>query len=179
MQILTPNLRLLPDTLQRQTALLDGAAVFETAFGVRVAAGMADFFQDMSRERLAVNFSACESTAWVPGFAIEHREDNTLIGLCGFKGPPDSERTVEIGYGVASEYRGRGFATEAVQAVAAHSFGTGRIAIVRAHTLPESNASTHVLQKCGFEKTGDVIDPDDPANGIVWRWEIHAASLIA
>ena len=178
MHILTPNLRLVPDTSQRQTALLDGADVFETAFGVRVALGITDFFQDVSRERLAAIFSACAGAGWFPGFAIEHQDDNTLIGFCGFKGPPDSERTVEIGYGLAPGYRGRGFASEAVRTVAGYCFETGRIAVVRAHTLPEPNASTHVLRKCGFQNIGDVIDPDDPENGLVWRWEKREASSV-
>ncbi len=37
-----------------------------------------------------------------------------------------------------------------------------------AHTLPAPNASTRVLAKCGFERTGEVEDPED---GLVWRWE--------
>jgi|SRR6267378_2525891 len=37
-----------------------------------------------------------------------------------------------------------------------------------AHTLPLSNPSTRVLQKCGFRHIGAVVDPED---GPVWRWE--------
>jgi ribosomal-protein-alanine N-acetyltransferase len=40
--------------------------------------------------------------------------------------------------------------------------------VVRAHTLPNPNASTRVLTKCGFHRVGEVIDPED---GLVWRWE--------
>ncbi len=36
-----------------------------------------------------------------------------------------------------------------------------------AHTLPERNASTRVLEKIGMRRIGDVIDPED---GPVWRW---------
>jgi [ribosomal protein S5]-alanine N-acetyltransferase len=48
------------------------------------------------------------------------------------------------------------------------------VRIVRAHTLPERNASTRVLEKCGFEFTGEVVDPED---GPVWRWERPPANL--
>lgn len=34
--------------------------------------------------------------------------------------------------------------------------------------LPETNASTHVLNTCGFEFMDRVVDPED---GTVWRWE--------
>jgi RimJ/RimL family protein N-acetyltransferase len=40
--------------------------------------------------------------------------------------------------------------------------------LIRAHTLPEMNASCRVLEKAGFKRLGEVIDPED---GLVWRWE--------
>src|SRR5439155_10901664 len=108
------------------------------------------------------------------GFAIEHAADNTLIGFCSYKGPPDAEHAVEIAYGIAPSYRCRGFAGEAAAALVVHAFATGRVRIVRAHTLPEPNASTHVLTRCGFANVGEVIDPED---GLVWRWEKRAPTL--
>lgn len=41
------------------------------------------------------------------------------------------------------------------------------VARVVAHTLPIENASSRVLRHCGFERIGEVIDPED---GLVWRW---------
>jgi RimJ/RimL family protein N-acetyltransferase len=52
-----------------------------------------------------------------------------------------------------------------------------RVSLVCAHTLPEANASTRVLTRCGFRRIGEVIDPED---GLVWRWEKERkAQLIA
>ena len=42
-------------------------------------------------------------------------ESNTLIGSCGFKGEPNNEGVIEIGYEVAEEYRNKGYATEIVE----------------------------------------------------------------
>lgn len=42
------------------------------------------------------------------------------------------------------------------------------VATVIAHTLPETSASTRVLEINGFTKTADVANPED---GPVWRWE--------
>jgi RimJ/RimL family protein N-acetyltransferase len=75
---------------------------------------------------------------------------------------------VEIAYGVAPGYQGRGYATEAAEALVAYALGSGRVRTVRAHTLPKANPSTRVLEKCGFKCLGEVIDPED---GAVWRWE--------
>ena len=75
---------------------------------------------------------------------------------------------VEIAYGIDTEHRGNGYATEAANAMTAYAFSSGLVRTVRAHTKPESDASKRVLSKCGFRNIGEVIDPED---GLVTRWE--------
>jgi ribosomal-protein-alanine N-acetyltransferase len=104
----------------------------------------------------------------VHGFAVIHRESGEFIGSAGLKGPPDENGMVEIAYGIVPSYQGRGYTTEATTALLAFAFGSGRVSLVRAHTLPEPNASTRVLTKCMHESISDVVDPED---GLVWRWE--------
>ncbi len=106
--------------------------------------------------------------AWTHGFGLIHMATGTVIGFGGFKGPPGDDGMVEIAYGVVPDYQGKGFATEAAQALVNYAFSDGRVRIVRAHTLPEPNASTRVLTKCGFRRMGEVTDPED---GVIWRWE--------
>ena len=105
---------------------------------------------------------------WIHGFVLVHRATDSVIGKCGFKGPPGDDGAVEIAYGVAPEYQGKGYATEAAVALVSYAFSHGQVRVVRAHTLPEPNASTRVLTKCGFRRVGEVIDLED---GLVWRWE--------
>ena len=105
---------------------------------------------------------------WTLGFDLVDRATEVVIGTCGFVGPPGLDETVEIAYGVEPAYEGKGYATEAAQSLTAFAFASGRVRIVRAHTLPQRNASTRVLTKCGFRLVGDVMDPVD---GLVWRWE--------
>lgn len=107
---------------------------------------------------------------WIHGFVMKLRDADVVVGSCCFKGPPDSEGMVEIAYGVEPEFRGRGYATEAAAALARYAFDHPDVRVVRAHTLPEPNASTRVLTRCGFQNLGEVIEPDD---GLVWRWEIR------
>jgi ribosomal-protein-alanine N-acetyltransferase len=97
-----------------------------------------------------------------------HRETGIAIGQCGFKGPLEADGVAEIAYGVDPDQQGKGYATEAAEALVIYAFGSGRVRLVRAHTLPERNASTRVLTKCGFSHIGEVIDPED---GLVWQWE--------
>lgn len=105
---------------------------------------------------------------------MTEREGNEVVGSAGFKGPPDADGVVEIAYGVAPSREGRGYATEAAGALVRFATADERVQLVRAHTLPEENASTRVLRKCGFVHIGEVIDPED---GLVWRWERNARHI--
>jgi ribosomal-protein-alanine N-acetyltransferase len=109
---------------------------------------------------------------WSRSFRVVHRETGALAGSCGFKGPP-ADGMVEIAYAIAPDMQGKGFATEAARALVDFAFGSGDVRVVRAHTLPETNASTRVLAKCGFTHVGEVIDPED---GRVWRFELPASA---
>jgi RimJ/RimL family protein N-acetyltransferase len=123
---------------------------------------------EVSPEFLARQEAAAGADVWLHGFAIVESAEGVVIGLCGYKGPPSQDATVEIAYGLAPAYQGHGYATEAAQELVARAFASGLVRRVIAHTLPELNASTRVLSRCGFARLGEVIDPED---GSVWRWE--------
>jgi RimJ/RimL family protein N-acetyltransferase len=110
---------------------------------------------------------------WTHGFDVALRATAAVIGRCGYKGPPDVDGVVEIAYGVDEAHRCRGYATEVAAALVAYAFASGQVRRVCAHTLPQPNASTRVLTKCGFERVGEVLDPED---GLVWRWERQAGA---
>jgi len=102
------------------------------------------------------------------------KKGNLLTGSCGFKGKPDENGTVEIGYEVARDYRNHGIATEIARALIEFAFSHDEVKLVCAHTLPEENASVRVLRKCGMQFSGESSDDDV---GKVWRWELSKNSL--
>lgn len=110
---------------------------------------------------------------WTLGFRLLERDTGTLIGHAGFKGPPSDDGCVEIAYGILPEHQGRGYGTEAAGGLLAFIRNSGRVRTVRAHTLPERNASCRILEKHAFELIGEVLDPED---GRVWRWEKRLAN---
>ena len=124
----------------------------------------------VSPDWLARAKAATTSDPWVHGFAMVQRESGKTVGSCAFKGPPDGEAVVEIAYAVNPAHQGKGYATEAALGLIDYAFRSGRVRVVRAHTLPHENASTHVLTKCRFSCLGEVMDPED---GLVWRWELR------
>ena len=76
-------------------------------------------------------------------FFIDHATGR-LLGSGGFAAPP-VDRTVEIGYEVAPEFRGRGFGAAAARALVGLAVASGEVDHVVAHTLPGPNPSTGVL----------------------------------
>ena len=104
---------------------------------------------------------------WTHGFAMVERASGATVGSCAYKGPPDDAGAVEIAYGVDPAFRGRGYAKEAAATLVDYATHSG-VRLICAHTRPENGASARILESCGFECLGEVMDPED---GLVWRWE--------
>lgn len=81
--------------------------------------------------------------------------DREVIGVVGYKGPPQADGTVEVGYGVLPEHRRRGLATEATQALIDRAFGFPGVTRVVAETYPHLAPSIGVMEKCGLAYAGE------------------------
>jgi RimJ/RimL family protein N-acetyltransferase len=154
--IQTKNLRLVPQTLAEVQAMIEAMTSAEKA--------------ELSADWLARVHNSTSADPWTHGFSFLRQDSDVVVGKGGFKGPPSEECVVELAYGIVPDHQGKGYATEAAEALTAFAFRSGKVRIVRAHTRPEANASTRVLTKCGFLRIGEVVDPED---GLVWRWEKH------
>ena len=95
-------------------------------------------------------------------------DGDEVVGLCSITKPFASPGVVEIGYGIAPERRGRGFATRAVGLLLALVGADERIKIVAAETAVDNLPSQRTLEKNGFTRIGGRIDPDD---GALFCWQ--------
>lgn len=87
-------------------------------------------------------------------------------GLAGFKGAPDKDGVVEIGYGIDPAYRNQGYTTEAVQALIAWAFqDPSCCSVIAPNTRKDNPASNRVLAKVGMR----VYDEADDA--LSWKVE--------
>jgi [ribosomal protein S5]-alanine N-acetyltransferase len=121
---------------------------------------------EFSPQWLAPLENSAPKDPWVHGFHVVN-DDGVTVGLGAFKGPP-ADGVVEIAYAIEPEQQGKGHAKAAACALVEFAFASGQVRVVRAHTLPTGIASQRVLLKAGFEKIGEVVDPED---GLVWRYE--------
>ncbi|MDI6856799.1 MAG: GNAT family protein [Dehalococcoidia bacterium] len=84
--------------------------------------------------------------------AIVLKPDGVLIGGCGIQVLPDSQG--EIGYAVARDFWGRGYATEAAYRLLAFGFRGLDLHRIFATCDVENVASWQVLEKLGMRREG-------------------------
>jgi len=77
-----------------------------------------------------------------------------VVGECGTHGSPDQDGVVEIGYGLAAPYRGRGHGGRTVRALAHWLLRQPGITAVLAHTDPQNVPSRRSLESAGFVLEG-------------------------
>jgi RimJ/RimL family protein N-acetyltransferase len=80
---------------------------------------------------------------------VAELQTGQVVGGIGLKGPP-TDGQVELGYGIAESRRGRGYATEAVRAMADLAADLPGVRQVVAGVDPTNAASVRVLEKAGF-----------------------------
>ncbi len=148
---------------------LDEPARFERRHGV-VVGEQARLVRDVVAQTEALRARTGAELRWSGYLAVE-AASRAVVGICGFTGPPDAAGAVEIAYFTFPPFERRGHAGAMARALLAVAEGSVRLVI--AHTLPESNASTRILERLGFTRTGTVQDPDA---GAAWRWERPAPS---
>ena len=90
--------------------------------------------------------------------------------------------TAEIGYGIASEARGNGYATEAVRQVTHRALSQSPLRKLIAYVHEDNLASRRVLEKVGYRPEGVLREHylinETPANEIIYgilRQELSAA----
>jgi RimJ/RimL family protein N-acetyltransferase len=175
--ILTARLELVPATPELTRAALDDVPALGAALRASVPSTWPPELLDApplryTLERLA---EGPEQAGWWLHFIVLTAGPNgrTLIGSAGYKGPPSEDGTVEIGYGIVSDQRRRGYASEAAAGLLDRAFAMPSVHRVIAETYPELVGSIGVLGRCGFHPIDGGSEP-----GVI-RFEITRAEYTA
>lgn len=83
-------------------------------------------------------------------WAIVENESSQMIGYCGLR-YLDEMHEVEVLYGLAKAYWGRGIATRAAKAAVAYGFNVANLDKLIAMALPGNFASRRVIEKAGLQ----------------------------
>jgi RimJ/RimL family protein N-acetyltransferase len=147
----TARLRLRPITLQ------DAPEAARIAGRREIADTMISiphpFSESQAQDWIARQIRADESPGQLV-FAVTRRTDSQLIGTVALRDIHYEHAQAELGFWIAVDLWGRGFATEAAGAVVAHAFLALGLNRVCAHHLVRNPASGRVLEKLGMRREG-------------------------
>ena len=170
------RLELVPASVETLGAALEGPSALEVALGARVPPTWPPEFLDppaleFTRDRLVE--TPGDREWWMYFVVLPTSGERVLIGSAGYKGRPTGDGTVEVGYGIVTDHRRQGYASEATRGLVARAFRLPEVRRVIAETLPELTPSIGVLRKSGFELIGEGSEP-----GVI-RFELTRAAYEA
>ncbi len=84
-------------------------------------------------------------------WAVVLKETNKMIGTCGFASINTSAKSCEIGYVLSPKYRGKGYMTEAVNAVLKLSFERLDMLEANLRIIAENSSSVKLAKRVGFK----------------------------
>jgi ribosomal-protein-alanine N-acetyltransferase len=99
-------------------------------------------------------------------WVIVERASRTVVGDIGFIGPPGEDGSVEIGYSVIPDRRGRGYATEAAGRLVDWALRQPGVDAVVAGCDRGNAPSIRVLERTGFVRSGETD------GRLRWRLEV-------
>ena len=87
-------------------------------------------------------------------WGIARRADGVVIGTCTLYQPDFANQRCEIGFALARDSWGRGYASEALRLALAHAFDVLGFRRIEADVDPRNDASLRVLEGLGFVREG-------------------------
>ena len=147
----TARLRLLALSKEQLTLLGEDEPTLERQLDLAISPGtMIAPAKRAIRIKLARMATAPERNhAWFTYWLVVF--DRLAIGSIGFKGVPDAQGEVEIGYGIAESHWNRGFGTEAVKALIDWALDQPGCRAVWGDPLKANEASNRLLSSCGAQ----------------------------
>ena len=106
-------------------------------------------------------------------YAVVRRADGVLVGHMPFF-PWFSAHTYEIGWVIAPHAQGRGYATEAAEALFDYGFRTLGIHRIIATCQPQNPASWRVMEKLGMRREAHFVQASPRPDGTWWDEYFYA-----
>lgn len=112
------------------------------------------FSEEQIRERLEQELAAAKSHGiqYWPIFLLSNED---FVGCCGLRPCRPEEKILEIGFHLRRAHWGKGYGSEAAQAVIEHAFSVLEVSALFAGHHPANDASKRLLEKLGFRYVQD------------------------
>lgn len=154
----------------RAIAASDGPAIFRYMSDPRVTAFLPEGTLDQDASHAFARKQAAEDATAV---AVVEKASGNMIGHMPYH-PWFGPDTFEIGWAFSRAAQGKGYATEAAQALLAHAFGTLKAHRVIATCQPENTASWRVAEKLGMRREAHFRSALYRSPGVWWDEYFYA-----
>jgi len=104
------------------------------------------------------------------------KSESKVIGSAGFHDFPDERGMIEIGFGIVPEMQNQGFGQELLIGMWNTICKRPDVKVLRYTVAPDNAPSMHIINKLGFTKVGEQMDPED---GLELIFEMTAAEFIS
>lgn len=111
-------------------------------------------------------------------WALEHKADRRFLGFCGLLPPRPPLVEIEIGWRLASDVWGQGYAREAAEASLSWAWRSLEVPSIAAITVPANERSWGLMQRLGmaYVEGGDFDHPDLPESDPLRRHVLYRIS---
>lgn len=152
LELTTPRLNLLALSRPQLRTALENKRTLELKLGLSFADAL---WSDPVQRALSAKLTRMARVPpsqhlWCTYWLMVLPADQLGIGLLGFKGSPNSQGEVELGYGVAPAFRAAGYTTEAARVLLDWALGQTLCSTVTAEVAKDNLASRRVLEKLGL-----------------------------
>jgi RimJ/RimL family protein N-acetyltransferase len=91
-------------------------------------------------------------------FALEERSGGVLVGDLALKVDADEPREAEVGFTLAPAFQGKGYATEALEALLGYAFASFGLHRIVAVTDARNAPAAALLERVGMRREGHFIE---------------------
>lgn len=131
---------------------------------------------EQTKELLAVKLAGFHfevEETWISAVVVE-RASGSYVGDVSLHWVSELHRQGEVGYMIAGEHQGRGFATEAAPPLLAFAFDTMGLHRVVGRIEPRNVGSARVLEKLGMRREADLVENE----WVKGEWQSEAVYAI-
>ncbi|MFD2512947.1 GNAT family N-acetyltransferase [Pontibacter locisalis] len=150
--IYTDRLILVPFILEVTNTLLAG----DTSILLKLGLQLTPFWPDQEAidtfPKIIKNLELVQEPTGFESYMVVHRESMTVIGDAGFKGLPNADGEVDIGYAIIAQAQNRGYGLEAAKGLTNWAFQQPGVKAITARCLLENAPSARVLIKLGMQQ---------------------------
>ncbi|WMJ24330.1 GNAT family N-acetyltransferase [Paludicola sp. MB14-C6] len=149
----TERLELVPLSLERLKLLKDNLNMLEKELDcVYKGEALEGFILEYLDKQIRVISNNSESCLYNAFWLLIRKSDRIAVGSAAFKGLPNGNGEIEIGYGLGNEFEHNGYMTEGVCGMCKWGLAQKEVKHIIAETDIHGYASQRILERNGFER---------------------------